>query len=161
MRVRRIHRMQTALARTYGDAIDFDGETYYAYPEPARLAAATEAELRDLGLGYRAPYVRESAALHADGVVDPAVVREMDYEDAREALQAFVGVGQKVADCVLLFSLARLEAVPLDTWIQRAIAEHYPHCEKGTYADTSRAIREEFGPYPGYVQTYVFHYLRE
>ena len=161
MRVARIYRMQTDLARTFGEPVAFDGETYYAYPEPERLAAATESELRDLGLGYRAPYVRESAALYADGVVDPATVREMDYEDAREALQAFVGVGQKVADCVLLFSLDHLEAVPLDTWIQRAIGEHYPDCEKGKYADTSRAIRERFGPCPGYVQTYVFHYLRE
>lgn len=161
MRVARIHGMQSALAQTFGDAIDFDGKTYYAYPEPERIAATTETELRDLGLGYRAPYVQRSAALYVDGVIDPATVREIDYEDAREALQAFVGVGEKVADCVLLFALDHLDAVPLDTWIQRAIAEHYPHCEKGNYGDTSRAIREEFGPYPGYVQTYVFHYLRE
>ena len=72
-----------------------------------------------------------------------------------------MGVGDKVADCVLLFSLGYLEAVPLDTWIQQAIGEYYPHCENGSYAETSNAIRAEFGgEYAGYAQTYVFHYLR-
>jgi N-glycosylase/DNA lyase len=62
---------------------------------------------------------------------------------------------------VLLFSLGYLEAVPLDTWIQTAIEEHYPDCAKGGYAETSRAIRERFGgEYAGYTQTYVFAHLR-
>ncbi|USZ68225.1 8-oxoguanine DNA glycosylase [Halorussus salilacus] len=161
MRVSRIHGMQTALAREFGEAIEFDGETYHAFPTPERLAAATEAELRELGLGYRAPYVRRSAELAAAGEVDPADVRAKEYEDARDALQAFVGVGDKVADCVLLFSLDFLEAVPLDTWIRTAIEDHYPDCDRGSYAETSRAIREAFGgEYAGYAQTYAFHYLR-
>jgi N-glycosylase/DNA lyase len=76
-------------------------------------------------------------------------------------LTNFVGVGQKVADCVLLFALDYLEAVPLDTWIRTTIEDYYPECEKGSYAETSRAIRNAFGgEYAGYVQTYVFHHLR-
>ena len=97
----------------------------------------------------------------ASGEADPAAARKLEYEAAREYLTQFVGVGQKVADCVLLFSLGFLEAVPLDTWIRTAIEDHYPGCEQGSYGDTSRAIREQFGgEYAGYVQTYVFHYLR-
>jgi N-glycosylase/DNA lyase len=161
MRVGRIHSMQTALAREYGEAVAVEGETYHGFPTPERLAAATEAELRELGLGYRAPYVQRSAELVASREATPEDVRGLDYEDARDAMQAFVGVGDKVADCVLLFSLDYLEAVPLDTWIQQAIADHYPHCEKSTYAETSRAIRESFGgEFAGYGQTYVFHHLR-
>jgi len=161
MRVARIHGMVTALAESYGDAVEVDGRTYHAFPEPAALAAATEAELRDLGLGYRAPYVVETAELVASGELDPTDAHGDSYEDARDRLTGFVGVGDKVADCILLFSLGYLEAVPLDTWIQTAIAEHYPECDRGTYADTSRAIRERFGgDVAGYVQTYVFHRLR-
>jgi len=161
MRVSRIHSMVTALAEAYGDPVEFDGETYRAFPTPERLAAATEAELRDLGLGYRAPYVVRTAEMVADGEAHPAEARDLPYEEARDYVSQFVGVGDKVADCVLLFSLDFLEAVPLDTWIRTSIEDYFPDCDRGNYADTSRAIRERFGnDYAGYVQTYVFHYLR-
>jgi N-glycosylase/DNA lyase len=161
MRVERIHGMQGRLAREYGEPVEFDGRTYFAFPTPAQLAAATEADLRDLSLGYRAPYVQRTAEMVAEGVAHPDDAREMTYDDAREYLTQFVGVGEKVADCVLLFALDFLEAVPLDTWIRTAIEEYYPECERGNYADTSRAIRERFGgEYAGYAQTYVFFYLR-
>lgn len=161
MHVTRIHGMQQSLREAFGTPVEFDGQTHHAYPTPEQLAAATEAQLRDLSLGYRAPYVKRSAEMVATGDADPADAREMAYEDARSALTEFVGVGDKVADCVLLFSLDFLEAVPLDTWIRTTIAEYYPDCDRGNYADTSRAIREQFGgEYAGYAQTYVFHYLR-
>jgi len=161
MRVARIHGMQRALRSEYGSNIEMDGRTYRTYPRPAALAAATEQELRDLGLGYRAPYVQQTAAMVADDVADPTDAREMAYTDARDFLTTFVGVGEKVADCVLLFSLGFLQAVPLDTWIRRTITEYYPDCDRGNYADTSAAIREALGgQYAGYTQTYLFHYLR-
>ncbi|SEV81499.1 DNA-3-methyladenine glycosylase family protein [Natrinema salifodinae] len=161
MRVGRIHTMVSTLAREYGDPIAFDGETYHAFPTPEQLAAATEAELRDLGLGYRAPYVVRTAEMVADGAAHPAEARDMEYEAAREYLTRFVGVGDKVADCVLLFSLDFDQAVPLDTWIKSAIEDYYPDCDCGSYAATSRAIRERLGgEYAGYAQTYIFHHLR-
>ncbi|SEO88172.1 N-glycosylase/DNA lyase [Halogranum amylolyticum] len=161
MRVSRIHGMQLALAREFGDVVEMDGQAYHAFPTPEQLAARTEAELRELKLGYRAPYVQRTAEMVADGEAHPDEALGMAYEDARESLTRFVGVGDKVADCVLLFSLGYLEAVPLDTWIRTAIADYYPDCEQGGYATTSRAIREAFGgDYAGYTQTYVFHYLR-
>ena len=161
MRVGRIHGMQQRLAAEYGGQVAFDGRTYQAFPTPEALAARTEAELRELSLGYRAPYVQRTAEMVAGGEADPADAVGRTYEAAREYLTQFVGVGQKVADCVLLFSLGYLEAVPLDTWIRTAIEEYYPDCEQGGYNATSRAIRERFGgAHAGYVQTYVFHYLR-
>jgi N-glycosylase/DNA lyase len=163
MRVARIHGMQTALADAFGEpvALGDEGQTHRAYPTPEALAAATETDLRELGLGYRAPYVRESARMVAEGEADPLAARDRPYEAAREYLTRFVGVGEKVADCVLLFSLDHLEAVPLDTWIRTAIADHFPDCDRDGYAETSRAIRERLGGrYAGYAQTYVFLHLR-
>ncbi len=160
MRVERIHRMQLGLMEHYGRTFEHDGREIHAFPSPTRLADATEAELRELGLGYRAPYVEATARMVADGD-RPEPARSLSYEEAREALTRFVGVGQKVADCVLLFALDFLQAVPLDTWIRQAIESAYPDCERGSYADTSRAIREAFGGrHAGYAQTYVFHALR-
>ncbi|MCD2199656.1 DNA-3-methyladenine glycosylase [Halobacterium sp. KA-4] len=160
MRVERIFAMQESLREHYGEPIEYDGETVYAFPEPEALAAATEEDLRELKLGYRAPYVQRTAEMVATGELTQRDVQGRAYEVAREQLTDFVGVGDKVADCVLLFSLGYLEAVPLDTWIRSAIEEHYPDCDRGNYADTSRAIREQLGPYAGYTQTYLFHYLR-
>jgi len=161
MRVARIHGMQRRLRETYGDSVALDGETYHAFPTPDQLASRTEAELRDLSLGYRAPYVQRTAEMIATGEANPREAERLPYEEARESLTRFVGVGDKVADCVLLFSLGFLEAVPLDTWIRTTIEEYYPDCERGNYADTSRAIRERFGgEFAGYAQTYVFYHLR-
>jgi N-glycosylase/DNA lyase len=161
MRVARIHRMQTALAETHGETVRFDGTDYSAFPTPEQLASVSESDLRDLSLGYRAPYVKRTAEMVAEGAAHPTDALGREYESARETLTQFVGVGQKVADCVLLFSLGYLEAVPLDTWIRSAIEEHYPDCECDGYQATSQAIRERFGgAHAGYAQTYVFHHLR-
>jgi N-glycosylase/DNA lyase len=161
MRVARIHEMGQSLRDAFGDQITLGGETYHAFPTPDQLAAASEGELRDLNLGYRAPYVKRTAEMVVDGEADPAAAADLPYEEAREYLTRFVGVGEKVADCVLLFSLGFLEAVPIDTWIRKTIAEYYPDCDRDSYAETSRAIREQFGgEYAGYAQTYVFHFLR-
>jgi N-glycosylase/DNA lyase len=161
MRVSRIHGMQRALAREVGGVVSVDGRTYDAFPTPAQLAAESEERLRELRLGYRAPYVKRTAEMVADGEAHPAEAGDLAYETAREYLTRFVGVGDKVADCVLLFSLGFLEAVPLDTWIRTAIADYYPDCDRGSYAETSRAVRERFGgEYAGYAQTYVFYAMR-
>lgn len=161
MRVGRIHGMQMRMAEQYGDVIEFDGREFESFPTPEQLAARSEEELRDLSLGYRAPYVQRTAEMIASGEADPAEARGLAYEDARESLTRFVGVGDKVADCVLLFSLDFLEAVPLDTWIRTAIADYFPACEGESYTSTSAAVREQFGDeYAGYAQTYVFHFLR-
>jgi len=160
MRVSRIHAMQQSLREAFGTPVELAGETAHAYPTPDQLAAATEAELRDLSLGYRAPYVQETARMVVDGE-RPDAVAGQPYEQARESLTAFVGVGRKVADCVLLFALGYLEAVPLDTWIRKTIERYYPDCERGGYEATSRAIRDRLGgEYAGYTQTYIFHHLR-
>ncbi|MFB6161963.1 MAG: DNA-3-methyladenine glycosylase [Halococcoides sp.] len=160
MRVSRIHGMVTRLRREIGDPVVFDGDTFHAFPTPETLAAAGEDRLRDLGLGYRAPYVVDTARMIADGAAHPRTAAGMAYEDAREWLTRFVGVGEKVADCVCLFALGFDESVPLDTWIQTAIAERFPDCDRDSYAATSRALRERLGPDAGYVQTYLFYHLR-
>jgi N-glycosylase/DNA lyase len=159
MRIDRIRNLVTALRRTYGEAVDWNGDAVPRFPAPDALAETSEAALRDLGLGYRAPYVRETADELVDGF-DLDAVSELPYEQARAKLTDLVGVGPKVADCVLLFGMDFPEPVPLDTWIRQAIEEYFPAAAKGDYAETSRAIRKRLGPHPGYAQTYVFTHLR-
>lgn len=161
MRIERIHGMQSEIKKEFGQEIEFDGNAYYTYPTPEQLSKATEEDLKDIGLGYRASYVERTTEKVVHGK-DPRQFNGLEYEDARNALQEFVGVGDKVADCVLLFSMGYLEAVPLDTWINSAIDKHYPSCSASSYEKTSKNIREQFGgELAGYAQTYIFSYLRE
>lgn len=160
MRVERIHALVQTLSERYGTPYPVGEDVVYAFPEPTELASVSEAELREVGLGYRAPYVSATAEMVAEGSLSATDIRGRDYEDAREVATGYVGVGEKVADCVLLFSLGYPDPVPLDTWIRSAIDEHFPHVQGDDYASTSRAIRAELSPHPGVAQTYVFHYLR-
>ncbi|MGM0372220.1 MAG: DNA-3-methyladenine glycosylase family protein [Halobacteriota archaeon] len=160
MRVDRIHENVTALRAAYGEPIAWRDTTVHAFPTPSALAGAGEAELRDLGLGYRAPYIEATAEMLRDDEVSLDEITASSYEEARAALTQFVGVGPKVADCVLLFAMDFDEPVPLDTWINTAIEEHFPDAAGDSYESTSRAIRDRLGPNPGYAQTYLFTHLR-
>ena len=158
--VERIHTFRRGLAREFGDAVTVEGSTYHAFPRPRQLAAATETDLRDLGLGFRAPYVERTAAMVASGELTGADLRGLPYAEAHERLQSFLGVGPKIADCVALFALGHLEAVPIDTWTRRLIERSYPAVARESYAATASAFRDRFGEYAGYAQTYLYHYVR-
>ena len=157
--VERIRRLVNRVADAYGEPID--GFAVSRFPDAATVAdEATEDALRELKLGYRAPYVIESARQIADGDVDLAAIREMPYEGAHEEIQRLHGVGDKVADCVLLFGLGFDEAVPLDRWMWRALEAHYPGMASDDYAEARDAFRERFGERAGYAQNFLFHHVR-
>ncbi len=142
-----------------GEARSLDGQAYYLFPEPEAIAALDEAALREAGAGYRAPYVRESAARVAAGFGLESL-RGMELGAARKALLEFPGVGPKVADCVLLFSLGHTDAFPVDVWIGRALKTIFFDGEKPGRKATERLLRE-LGPMSGIIQQYIFHYARE
>ena len=162
MRVARTHQLQTRIAKTYGTTMGWGDVAIAAFPTAERLAAVGEQQLRELGLGYRAPYVGDSASIVAAGDLHPVDVQGLPYEQARSDLTAFTGVGEKVADCVLLFALGYLQAVPLDTWMRQAISRYFPGLGDGSYAELSAGLRSAFGEdIAGYTQTHVFHLLRQ
>ncbi len=131
-----------------------------AFPTPEQLATATRAQLRACLLGYRLPYVRMVARRVADGTVDLGALAALSYEEARAALLDFPGVGEKVADCVLLFAYGKGEAFPVDVWVKRIVERRY----FGGRAKTPRQIRmfaqTRFGTLAGYTQQHLFYYAR-
>jgi N-glycosylase/DNA lyase len=153
--VPRIRRMVDSLCRNYGDPID--GEQF-SPPRPERLAGAAERELRALGLGYRAPNVLDLARRVEDGRLDLDDLRKRPYREAVARLKEVRGIGNKVADCVALFSLDHLSAVPVDVWMERVLSARAP--ELRSYDDLADFARVEFGPFAGYAQQYLFHQAR-
>lgn len=132
----------------------------YAFPSATRLARCTEAELRGCKMGFRAPYLRETAALIASGQFDLARLRDVPVETAREELMKLPGVGRKIADCVLLFAYGFQSAFPVDVWIIKALRQLYFPRRKVTMQRLHRFAAEHFGPCAGYAQQYLFHYMR-
>ena len=147
------------MATHFGRQIRSSHRVRHAFPTPEGLAEAGEERLRQLGLGFRARYVAAVARMVADGEVDLFALREASYDDALDALVLLPGVGDKVANCVLLFSLDRLEAFPVDIWIERALQEWYigGAGKKLSSRDMRRWAQDYFGPYAGYANQYMFH----
>jgi N-glycosylase/DNA lyase len=170
-----IKHMLSNLSRRFGERIAFDGKDFYTFPEPERLARATNEDLAKWGLGYRAKYVTETARTVCHEDVDFERLKRLAYEEAKEELMNLPGVGLKVADCVLLFSLEKLEAFPVDVRINRAIqsyyANHFPEefmrriaakksLSDSDYEKFSLFGRSYFGEFAGYAQEYLYHYER-
>ncbi len=132
----------------------------FSFPEPDVLAGAPERRLRSLGLGYRAPYLKQTARAVADGRLPLNQLRRVDYEAAKTALLGCDGVGDKVADCVALFGCEHYEAFPIDVWMERAMRYYFRH-RKMTRALLHDYARRHFGPYAGYAQQYLYHYIRQ
>lgn len=128
----------------------------WSFPRPDRLAEARLEGLRACALGYRARYVRDLARMVAGGDVDLGAIARLPFDEARAALLDLPGVGEKVADCVLLFAYGRGEAFPVDVWVQRAVERWY----FGGRTLGPRMIRawarDRFGPLAGYAQQHLF-----
>ena len=157
----RITRTVELIADTFGDPVSLGGMTRNTFPSPERIVEAGVESLRDLGCGYRAPYLVGAAKLVSDGGVTLAGLRGQPYADMQRALLTLPGVGEKVADCVMLFALDRLEAFPVDRWIERAITDWYLPTEKLNYAKVRALALERFGPYAGYANHYLFWQRRK
>ena len=157
--IARISRHVEDLASHFGRPLRHGGCVSATFPSPRELSQAGEQRLRDLGLGYRAPYVDATARMVAEGDIDLYSLREASYDEALDALLALPGVGDKVANCVLLFSLDKPVAFPVDVWIRRALEEWYlDGAEKKLSTKNMRLwASEHFGPYAGYANQYLFH----
>jgi N-glycosylase/DNA lyase len=160
--VAHITQMSLALRRSFGQPLVLGGRTLHAYPTPAAMAAASEAQLRACGLGFRAANLLRTARMIDSGEVSLEAVAAMGDDEAREELCRLPGVGVKVANCALLFGFGRLAAFPIDVWIERILRTLY---FKGKRRVTPRRLREfaatYFGAYGGYAQQYLFHHARQ
>ena len=160
--VKRISVNVEDIAESFGRPLALGERRRSAFPSPARLAEAGEQSLRALGLGFRAKYVAQVARIVAAGDLDPFTLREAEYDRALNALTALPGVGDKVANCVLLMSLDKREAFPVDVWIDRALREWYPeHMIRADGKPLTRAAMRPwaqayFGEFAGYANQYLF-----
>ena len=154
--IKRIRSCIENLCRTSGREIQ-PGCGYYTFPGPEALAQTTLTVLREgCNLGYRHNYVADTAREVFESPHLLLDIAALSYPDARKRLMKLPGVGPKVADCILLYSMGKLEAFPIDTWIRKIIQDNYFNGEKVSLSKMRTFARQRFGPFAGYAQLYLF-----
>ena len=144
--IKRIAGIVERLCQGFGEPIN---DSCFAFPTAERLAALSPNDLSPIRAGFRHRYIIDAAQKVADGTVDPEALRALPYQEAQAKLMQITGVGVKVADCVLLYGLHRLDGFPMDVWMKRAMAALFPGVSPA-----------DFGEYAGIAQQYIFHYAR-
>jgi N-glycosylase/DNA lyase len=150
------------LCERFGDRVAVpDGHApVFSFPDATRLAACAEPELRDCKMGFRAPNLLRTAKLIASGEVNLESLRARNVEEAREELVKLPGVGNKIANCVLLFAYGFQQAFPVDVWVMKALKQLYFPKRHVSEKRLRRFTATHFGPNAGYAQQYLFHYMR-
>ena len=157
------------ICKNFGEKIFFENKEFFLFPEPKILASASIQEIKNCGTGYRSKFIISASDMVYSGKINLEYLKKCEYFKAKEIISEIPGVGNKVADCVLLFSLDKLEAVPLDRWIIRILGKYYPSIfEISTKTITNKQyeilhekIVNYFGPYAGYAQQFLFKMERE
>ena len=157
------------LCKAFGNRKIVDGKEFFLFPEPSDLANASISDIKKCGVGYRAKAVKTASLSVLDGKIDFDFLKKTDYNTAKKELTKVFGIGNKVADCILLFSLEKLEAFPLDRWMLRILQKYYSNefqistitLTEKTYERLHENAVEYFGSYAGYAQQFLFKMERE
>jgi N-glycosylase/DNA lyase len=157
------------LCKKFGTKVKFEKREFFLFPTPKRLAKATLQDLQECKLGYRSKYVLDTSSAVASGEINFDELKRANYQEAKESLLKLPGIGDKVADCVMLFSLEKLEAFPLDTWIVKILQKYYSDnfcidektISKKRYENIHQDVLRHFGKYAGYSQQFLYKMERD
>jgi N-glycosylase/DNA lyase len=156
----RIMKIVAAISEAYGDKILHDGRTFYTFPDAERLANTSLEQLMICRGGFRCRYIHAAARLVVEGSIDLNVLGGLGTSEAREMLKRFMGVGDKVADCTLLYSGLKYDVFPTDVWVKRVMEELYFERD-ASFKEIWKFSSENFAELAGFAQQYLFYYARE
>jgi N-glycosylase/DNA lyase len=159
--VAHIRSISLLIRERYGRRLEVAGTTVFSYPDPEVLARLTLDDLRACRLGFRSANLLAAARIVAAGEIQFDGLAKLRSDEIRSILCRFPGVGDKIANCVLLFAFGRLDVMPIDVWIARVLrGKYFPKKRKVRPAQLAEFCQQYFGPYAGYAQQYLFHHWR-
>lgn len=156
----RIRKIIESISMNFGESIKHSNGECYTFPSAERLAGLSLDDLKVIKAGYRDKYIQKAIQQIFHKEVDMNIILEGSTPKAREEMLKLFGVGEKVADCILLFSGTRYDIFPVDRWVKRVMAELYLGYE-ASYADLNAFALEHYGDLAGFAQQYLFYYARE
>lgn len=156
----RIKKIINALCINFGEKITYLGKDFYTFPSAMRISKLTLEELSVIKAGFRDKYILSAAKAVANGQIDLRCLKRASSDYAKSELLKLPGVGNKVAECVLLFSLEKYSSFPVDVWIKR-IMEHCFFGGEQTKEAVSALAQDKFGELGGFAQQYLFYWARE
>ena len=159
-RIPRIMKIIEDLSRFYGRELVYQDRNYYSFPDVQSLAACSLEQIQVCRAGYRCGYIHQSAAQITLGEIDLEQLDGLETAEARKYLLQLHGVGNKVADCMLLYSGIKQDVFPTDVWVKRVMEELYFRRE-ASFMEIQQFAAEHFGKYAGAAQQYLFYYARE
>ncbi|MBE0067812.1 DNA-3-methyladenine glycosylase 2 family protein [Thermoanaerobacterium thermosaccharolyticum] len=159
-RIPQIKKVIENLSRTFGHPIVYKNKTYYTFPKVQDIIMADEESLSNSKCGFRSKYIIDAALKVFNDEVNLFELQLYDTHEVRNMLMSIRGVGPKVADCVILYSIGRYEAFPTDVWIKRVVEFLYLK-RKTNNADVQSFAKEKFGDLSGFAQQYLFNYAKD
>lgn len=150
------------ISEQYGTYLgEINGEKYYSFPNVDILGTITEEKFREMKTGFRAPYLRDAVEKLNNRELTSDMFQNLDEISARKKLMEVKGVGEKVANCVMLFSLGFRDAFPIDVWIKRIMETLYFDGKDASKEEIAEYASKLYGEYGGYAQQYLFCYGRD
>lgn len=157
-RIPMIKRAIDKISQRWGEKIEYKGNIYYTFPTIDRLRSATEEELKDCGVGFRGKYIKSTVETLNNDMINEMLLANDDQ--CHKLLQKLSGIGPKVADCIMLFSMEKYSAFPVDVWVKRAM-QHFYLAPDVSLPKIREFAKDKFGKYAGFAQQYLFYYARE
>ena len=167
--IQKIKNSLEKISKKFGIKVIIQNKEFFLFPKPEKIAQASINEIKTCGVGYRAPFIKEAAKMVTSKKVNFEYLKNSDYNETKRNLRLIPGVGNKVADCIMLFSLNKLDAFPLDTWMIKILEKYYSNefqietktITEKQYEILHKKIVDYFGPYCGYAQQFLFKMERE
>ena len=167
--IQKIKNSLEKISKKFGIKVIIQNKEFFLFPKPEKIAKASINEIKTCGVGYRAPFIKEAAKMLTLKKINFEYLKNSNYNETKRNLRLIPGVGNKVADCIMLFSLNKLDAFPLDTWMIKILEKYYSNefqietktITEKQYEILHKKIVDYFGPYCGYAQQFLFKMERE
>lgn len=159
--IKSVRKLVRDISKAYGKKVIWEGKEFYTFPTVEELKDISENELRSLGLGFRAKYFRDAVRFLSDNHNFGAKLELLNADNAKSELLRINGIGEKIADCIMVFSLGFYNVTPLDVWAKRVLIDFYGVQPNLKYSQMKEWYSNYFQENTAWAGQFLFEYIRD